>query len=135
MPTRPRSPCAESHCPGFAQPGSARCALHTKAREKAYDLNRGEDHKFYSLPRWRRFRAWFLLRHPVCEEDSEPCVEMLHLEVDHILGRHEHPELAFVESNCRALCKSHHAARTAREQGWNRKWGGGGVRSLGGLDN
>jgi 5-methylcytosine-specific restriction endonuclease McrA len=57
------------------------------------------------------------LRNPYCITAgcNQPATE-----VDHIVPRRDRPDLAFEESNCRALCKSHHSARTAREQSWHR---------------
>ncbi len=86
-----------------------------KADRRRYDRERGRDRQFYGTKRWRRFRRWFLVRHPLCVECNGPANE-----VDHIESRRERPDLAFDESNLRALCKSCHSRRTARDQGWAR---------------
>ncbi len=64
---------------------------------------------FYRTTAWRRFRKWFLARHPVCW-DCEHAAN----EVHHVQRREQRPDLAYEETNCMALCASCHAKRTRR---------------------
>lgn len=62
--------------------------------------------------KWRRIRASYLRRHPVCEEPGcgAPAVD-----VDHIDGRG--PLGDNTDANLRALCKPHHSRKTAMQDG------------------
>jgi 5-methylcytosine-specific restriction enzyme A len=115
-PTRSASPCPRYPCPNLRP-----CPVHNgKQERKVYDAERGPDRQFYSTPRWRTFRAWFLAQHPLCLMCEETGRVVPANEVDHTKGRREYPELAFDEDNCRSLCKHHHSQRTARDQGFAR---------------
>lgn len=77
---------------------------------------RSIDDAFYSLAPWRRFREWYLARHPLCADplsrhtgEYAPATD-----VDHITPRRERPDLSYSEGNCQALCHSCHAAKTQR---------------------
>jgi 5-methylcytosine-specific restriction protein A len=74
---------------------------------------------------WQQFRIAFLRIRPRC---CEPGCPLLATEVDHIRSVRERPDLRLDPSNCRSLCKSHHSARTAREQGFARRGEGGHCR-------
>ena len=63
---------------------------------------------------WRRFRGKFLRDHPLCEDCHAEGLVREAEEVHHIRKVQNHPELRLVESNCMALCKRHHSARTAK---------------------
>ena len=69
-------------------------------------------------PRWRRARAAYLARHPLCV----PCREAARLEpatvVDHVVRHHGDQGLFWDDSNWQSLCKRCHDAKTAREGRW-----------------
>src|SRR5918996_225875 len=69
-------------------------------------------------PRWRRARAAYLARHPLCG----PCREAGRLEpatvVDHRVPHRGDPVLFWDEANWAALCKRCHDAKRAREGRW-----------------
>lgn len=72
---------------------------------------------FYLDKRWKAVRLAVLRRDRyICQECSAKCLGkakgMPSPEVDHILPRKEHPELAFTLSNLRTVCKSCHSRRT-----------------------
>ena len=69
-------------------------------------------------PRWRRARAAYLARHPLCLR----CQEVGRLEpasvVDHRVPHRGNAELFWNELNWQGLCKPCHDAKTAREGRW-----------------
>jgi 5-methylcytosine-specific restriction enzyme A len=69
-------------------------------------------------PRWRRARAAYLARHPLCmrckvEGRLEPAIV-----VDHVVPHRGDQKLFWDEANWAALCKACHDAKTAREGRW-----------------
>ncbi len=66
---------------------------------------------------WRRLRAKFLAANPVC---CVPGCGFPATEADHIVSVRECLQRRLDWSNLRGMCKPHHSARTAREQGWGR---------------
>jgi 5-methylcytosine-specific restriction protein A len=69
-------------------------------------------------PRWRRARAAYLARHPLCV----PCRKAGHPElatvVDHIVPHRGDAVLFWDEGNWQGLCKPCHDAKTACEGRW-----------------
>ena len=55
---------------------------------------------------WRRFRKWFLGRHPLCES-VEHCWKPA-VEVHHVVRICDSRADRLVESNCQSLCHYHH---------------------------
>ena len=68
--------------------------------------------------RWRRVRAAYLTRHPICVQ----CEAAGRLEpatvVDHVLPHRGSARLFWDEANWQGLCKRCHDAKTAREGRW-----------------
>lgn len=90
MPKRP-----ETHSYGVKP--APRIDLRPNSHRRGYD------------ERWRRFRAWYLRRNPVCVECGRPATQ-----VDHVAplvrgGAHCSTE------NSQALCASCHSRKTAKE--------------------
>jgi len=116
-------PCRHPGCGAYAV-REGRCEEHRqdlvdrrgKTAERGYDVI------------WRKFRAWFLRRHPLCVGTGDPPdpnwipfeMEMrracgaIATEVHHIKKLAEFPELRCVEVNCLPQCDSCHAVRTRR---------------------
>lgn len=106
MPDEPRRPCLyPGGCAEYAV-RNGRCREHASASDHwgKKTAERGYDAV------WRRFRRWFIIRHPVCED----CERMPTREVHHRKKVAEYPELRCVESNCLGLCKPCHSIRTKR---------------------
>lgn len=63
--------------------------------------------------RWQKYRDWFKRRHPLCADPLK--VHSRHgrvvpsKHVHHIRPLSQYPDLAFVESNCAALCAGCHS--------------------------
>ena len=70
---------------------------HVRGEREVYDY------------RWRKFRAWFLSRHPVCKSCDRAAKE-----VDHIQPLRDGGEKYDLE-NLQALCKSCHSRKTQAE--------------------
>ncbi len=65
-------------------------------------------------------RRWQVLRHAILERDGwkcRTCGKRGKLEIDHIKPVRTHPGLAFMPSNCQALCPSCHTKKTRIECG------------------
>lgn len=72
---------------------------------------------------WQRLRLSFLATHPLCEcDDCAGGAKRIRAAsvVDHIIPISERPDLRLVETNLRAMAKTCHDARTARDQGFGR---------------
>jgi 5-methylcytosine-specific restriction protein A len=68
---------------------------------------------------WEAFREWYLQRHPECVvgvRAGPPYCEDV-MEVDHITPLRIAPDRKYDETNLQTLCKPHHSAKTARENG------------------
>lgn len=92
--------------PSYHKPNSeaTRRARASRDRQRGSAAARGYDRT------WRRFRVWFLRRHPICEDECG-CTRAAE-EVHHRVALVEQPELRLVEENCQALCKAHHSRKT-----------------------
>lgn len=65
---------------------------------------------------WRRLRAAFLLKNPLCLFCEEAGRVTEATVVDHIISFADRPELRLAWDNLRSLCKDCHDRRTARDQ-------------------
>jgi 5-methylcytosine-specific restriction enzyme A len=69
-------------------------------------------------PHWRRARAAYLARHPLCVRcHAKGCVEPS-TTVDHVVPHRGDPVLFWDERNWQGLCKRCHDAKTACEGRW-----------------
>ncbi|HVB67960.1 MAG TPA: HNH endonuclease signature motif containing protein [Acetobacteraceae bacterium] len=80
-------------------------ARHGRGAERGTACARGYDR------RWRKLRAAFLLRHPLCLWCEEHGTTTAAAEVDHIERIVDRPDLRLEWSNLRALCRVHHEER------------------------
>jgi 5-methylcytosine-specific restriction enzyme A len=108
--------------PTFRGPGQNVWDGDERARKAQLDKSRASSKERGYDDAWRKLRARFLDRNPICA--ALGCRELA-TEVDHIYSVHDRPELRLAEFNLRGYCKSHHSARTAREQGFARPGGRG----------
>lgn len=84
--------------------------------DKRYNEQRPERDSFYGSARWKRFRAWFLSRHPLCIDCEAIGRSVAAFMVDHVIPRDERPELELDEDNCQGLCMGCHNRKTARDR-------------------
>lgn len=117
MPTAAGHPCGNRGCPAVVPRGARFCPAHEKAREKALDQERGSAAARGYGARWRRLRAMFLARHPLCVDPElrHPGRVVVATDVDHITPKAQGGSDAF--SNLRSLCHSCHSAITRKAVG------------------
>ena len=110
MSNKPNKYCAAYPCPNLAEPGGAYCKTHQPARAPK------ETDAFYVSPTWRRFRAWYINKHPLCEQcEREGRGDVPAAMVDHIVEIKNGGALTD-ESNAMSLCWKCHARKTADER-------------------
>ena len=110
MPKKPKRPCSYPGC-GRLTDGQY-CDAHRQTAERQYNryLRDPDTNKRYGRA-WKKIRARFLLRHPLCEQCRQEGRLTPAQEVHHILplangGTHD-------DNNLLALCKSCHSSITA----------------------
>jgi len=101
--------------PPVHRPAGLRSAAEVK---RALDRERPSASRRGYGPRWRRARAAFLARHPLCascraQERVAPATV-----IDHRTPHRGDPERFWNEANWQGLCKPCHDAKTAREGRW-----------------
>jgi 5-methylcytosine-specific restriction enzyme A len=69
-------------------------------------------------PRWRRARAAFLARHPLCAACRAKGRVVPATVVDHLVPHRGNPERFWNEANWQGLCKPCHDRKTARQGRW-----------------
>lgn len=70
--------------------------------------------------RWRKYRAWYLKRHPLCRHCEEKGRLTPATVVDHIEPHKGDQQKFWDFKNHQGLCKPCHDSKTAREDG---RWG------------
>jgi 5-methylcytosine-specific restriction enzyme A len=98
-------------------PGSAKCETHAAQVRAELDARRGSAASRGYNHAWRKFRAAYLGRHPLCRacQDGGRITEAR--EVDHIVPLKLAPDRKYDETNLQALCTPCHSAKTASEDG------------------
>ena len=91
--------------------------FHDPERERKRKLQAERRRKYpwvqwYRTDRWRSARRDFLGLHPYCEICAEPATV-----VDHVEPHRGNPQLFWLESNWRALCKHCHDRKTVKRDG------------------
>ena len=109
MANKTRKYCASFPCSNIAEPGSSYCKAHSPARAPK------ETDPFYLSVRWRRFRDWYLGKHPLCEQCEKEGRLTPAAMVDHIREIKDGGALTS-EGNAMSLCWKHHAIKTAQEK-------------------
>jgi len=114
MPTRPKRPCKYPCCPELVQEGY--CDKHAKDKQ-SYDRYRGSSTERGYDAKWRKARAVYLAKHPlciVCMKDNKITPATV---VDHIKPHKGDMVLFWDRSNWQSLCKRCHDIKTATEDG------------------
>jgi len=116
MPKRMPTPCRHPGCPALVE-GGGYCEKHKRQLRKRYDEQRGTAAQRGYDARWRRARAMFLRRNPLCVECQKEGKLTPATIVDHIIPHKGNHDLFWDESNWQALCKRCHDRKTAKEDG------------------
>lgn len=114
----PVRPCTKPGCGVLVRktdPTAPRCAQHayTPRPDRAPDTRASAGKRGYDAD-WRRLRAWYLARNPVCEIRRK-CTGAAATEVDHIVPLDEGGE-RLDEGNLQAACHPCHVSKTAADQ-------------------
>ena len=108
MANKPVKYCAAFPCPNLAMPGCAYCAQHRPTRAPK------ETDPFYVSVEWRRFRDWYIGKHPLCEQcQREGRPDIPADMVDHIIELKDGGARTS-EENAMSLCWKCHGIKTAR---------------------
>lgn len=114
MPQRYLRPCAEPGCDELTREGY--CETH-KRDAAQYDKWRGTSSQRGYDGRWRKARVTYLRRHPLCVECNKTGRLTPATVVDHIKPHKGDQKLFWSVDNWQSMCKAHHDAKTAREDG------------------
>jgi 5-methylcytosine-specific restriction protein A len=108
--------CRAFPCSNIALPGSAYCTEHAPARApKQADA-------FYVSVAWRRFRDWFIARHPLCQQcEAEGRLTASRI-VDHVIELKD-GGAPLSEDNAMSLCSKCHAIKTALSKNYRQSDG------------
>lgn len=108
MPRKPKRPCRYPGCPNLCDSG-VYCSEH--AAYSNDHLRGGANARGYDS-RWRKARALFLRRHPLCAECKRQGKLTPATVVDHIIPHRGDVTLFWDESNWQPLCAHHHNEKT-----------------------
>ena len=112
MPTRAPRVCRFRGCGRVAEDASGYCAECIAAgRNETVVARRSKvADPFYLGAPWRRFRAWWMSRHPLCARCGRPGVLVDHVVPISAGGARLHP------SNVQTLCSRCHNRKTGAER-------------------
>ena len=111
MTGRIKRECKKIGCRNLTDSASGYCAEH-ESEQHRYDKRRLNSYQRGYDSRWRKYRLWFLSRHPLCAVCGMPASV-----VDHITPHKGNYKLFWDEANHQALCKRCHDIKTAKEDG------------------
>ena len=108
MPKAPKSPCRYPGCPNLCDKG-VYCSKHMQFSSDR--MRGGAEARGYDS-RWRKARAAFLQRNPLCNECMKHGMLTPATVVDHVIPHRGDQKLFWDEDNWQALCKSCHDRKT-----------------------
>lgn len=108
MPKAPKRPCRYPGCPNLCDKG-VYCSEHIQFSS---DRRRGDAESRGYDSRWRKARANFLQRNPLCNACMKRGKITPATVVDHVIPHRGDQKLFWDESNWQALCKSCHDHKT-----------------------
>ena len=108
--------CKKSGCGRSAVPGKDYCERHqncAQALDWKIFTKRGKSkqwHGLYESAEWRKVRAAFLKKYPICFICGKPATI-----ADHIIPHRGDLTLFYDENNLQPMCQSCHSRKTMRE--------------------
>ena len=114
MPLKPKRPCSYPGCPALTT--NRYCLVHKKLTDQQYNHYQRDPATWKRYGRaWRRVRAVYIAKHPLCEECKKSGRLTPANEVHHVValadgGTHD-------DANLMSVCKVCHSSITAREGG------------------
>lgn len=106
MANKSKKYCVVFPCSNMAEQGSSYCLEHRPAPAPK------ETDPFYLSVRWRRFRHWYLSKHPMCEQCERETRTVPAVMVDHVVELKD-GGAPLDESNAQSLCYACHNRKTA----------------------
>lgn len=107
MPYKPLKPCLCTGCPELVERGY--CQKHKYMQPK----DDKETDPFYSSTRWKKFRAYYKKRHPLCELCLEQGLVVATQVVDHVVPIKDGGK-KLSSDNVQALCRKCHAKKHSK---------------------
>ncbi len=86
-------------------------------RQREIDANRASSNERGYDSRWRKARAAYLRKHPLCKAHLDRGEIAAATDVDHIKPHRGAKALFWDSSNWQSLCHACHSEKTAREDG------------------
>lgn len=116
MPVRPLNNCLFAGCARLAK--GDYCDEHRKKRPAAI-RKRSQRSAFNSMygRKWKKRRANFLRKNPLCAHHLDKGIVKEAQEVDHIEAHKGDEQLFWDKTNWQSLCKSCHSTKTVQEDG------------------
>lgn len=108
MPRKAKRPCRHPGCPEITEGNY--CEKHKSMHPDRPSASR----RGYSS-KWRRVRAAYLRKHPMCVKCMAEGRYVEATVVDHIKAHRNNPVLMWDENNFQSLCKSCHDKKTGNE--------------------
>jgi 5-methylcytosine-specific restriction protein A len=113
--------CKSIGCPGFSYEKHGYCTTHADQAPKYTFVKLKERNPIYNTQRWKKLRAFFIKRNPVCNKCKIKTSRVVH----HLKEARIFPELAFEMTNLEALCDTCHNRESQRESMKGRKYHNG----------
>ncbi|WAH38608.1 HNH endonuclease [Alicyclobacillus dauci] len=114
MPSKPMKPCSQPGCSALTR--EQYCENH-KQYTREHDCYRGTSAQRGYDSRWRKARLAYLKKHPLCAECEREGSLTPATVVDHIVPHKGDKKLFWDKNNWQPMCKPHHDAKTAKEDG------------------
>ncbi|MCP8970559.1 HNH endonuclease [Ectobacillus ponti] len=114
MPRRPLKVCSHPGCAVLSP--NAYCEQHSRDRRPA-EQNRQTAHQRGYNSRWRKARATYLSRQPLCVHCLQAGMYTSATVVDHIVPHKGDSALFWDKTNWQPLCKRCHDIKTVTEDG------------------
>lgn len=116
MPWASPRPCRAPRCPRLTRDGY--CEEHRSIKRAGSGQPRASAHARGYGRQWQRYRAAYLLEHPLCVDCQAEGVIERATDVDHVVAVDGPDDPRFWdETNHAARCHSHHSRKTAAEDG------------------